>query len=69
MRTLRRKVETNCEYVGSAFPEQARRLHYGEVEPSDAKGIYGEATEDEAAALDDEGIDVRRIPWVPLHDD
>lgn len=58
---LRRQVETNCDYVGERFAEEARRIHYGEVGPH---GIYGEATEEESHELSEEGIAVGRIPWV-----
>jgi hypothetical protein len=58
---LRRQVETNCDYVGERFAEEARRIHYGEVDPH---GIYGEASLDEARELSDEGIEVGRIPWI-----
>ncbi|MCC7016621.1 MAG: DUF1178 family protein [Rhodospirillales bacterium] len=61
-RKLRRHVEENCDYVGSAFPEEARRIHYGEKE---SRGIYGEATTDEAQRLDEEGIEVFRLPRTP----
>jgi hypothetical protein len=59
---LRRQVETNCDYVGERFPEEARKIHYGETDP---RGIYGESSDTEAKALEDEGIKVRRIPWLP----
>ena len=62
---LRRQVEDNCDYVGPKFSEEARKIHYGEAE---ARGIYGEASDDDAAALDEEGIDVQRIPWAPRED-
>jgi hypothetical protein len=65
LRELRKVVETNCDYVGENFAEEARRIHYGEADP---RGIYGETTDDEARELDDEGISVRRIPWVPRTD-
>ena len=58
---LRRQVESNCDYVGERFAEEARRIHYGEAEPH---GIYGEASEDESRELADEGIEFGRIPWV-----
>jgi hypothetical protein len=58
---LRRQVEANCDYVGAGFAEEARRIHYGEVDPH---GIYGEATEEESRELAEEGISVRRIPWI-----
>jgi len=58
---LRRQIETNCDYVGKRFAEEARRIHYGEA---DAHSIYGEASEDESRDLADEGISFGRIPWV-----
>jgi hypothetical protein len=62
---LRRRVETNCDYVGERFAEEARKIHYGEVDP---RGIYGEATTEESQELADEGISFGRIPWVPSSD-
>ena len=62
---LRAKVEANCDYVGEKFAEEARKIHYSETE---ARGIYGETSEDEARALEDEGIEFARIPWVPTQD-
>jgi len=58
---LRRQVETNCDYVGERFAEEARRIHYREVDPH---GIYGEATPDESRELAEEGISFGRIPWI-----
>ncbi|MBB43825.1 MAG: hypothetical protein CMM44_08695 [Rhodospirillaceae bacterium] len=65
MRTIRRQVEENSDYVGSQFAEEARKIHYGET---DERNIFGEATKEEAEALKDEGIECERIPWVPDHD-
>jgi hypothetical protein len=62
---MRRQIETNCDYVGNRFAEEARRIHYGE---SDAHSIYGEASEDESHELADEGISFGRIPWIPTTD-
>ena len=62
---LRQHVEANCDYVGPRFSEEARRIHYGEIERRD---IYGEASPDEARKLKDEGIEVYGIPWLPRHD-
>lgn len=56
---LRKHVEENVEYVGKEFPEEARKIHYGESEERD---IYGEATMKEAEALTNEGIDVTPLP-------
>lgn len=65
LRKLRQMVESNCDYVGPRFPEEARAIHYGERQK---RGIYGEATPEEADGLTEEGIEVARIPWVPRHD-
>ena len=62
---LRAKVESNCDYVGEKFAEEARKIHYGETDP---RGIYGETSKDEAQALADEGVEFARIPWLPRHD-
>jgi hypothetical protein len=65
LQEVRRHVEANCDYVGERFAEEARRIHNGDAE---ARGIYGEASEDESQALADDGIEVARIPWVPPTD-
>jgi hypothetical protein len=65
LQRLRAEVEKNCDYVGPRFAEEARRIHEGE---SDARGIYGEATDEEARALHEDGIEFGRIPWVPPTD-
>lgn len=59
---LRQQVEKNCDYVGDKFADEARKIHYGET---DKRGIYGETTDEEAAALADEGIEFGKLPWVP----
>lgn len=56
------QVLKTTEDVGERFPEEARRIHYGETEQ---RGIRGQATQDERQALRDEGIEVMAIP-VPL---
>ena len=61
-RRIREEVKANADYVGDRFPEEARRIHYEEVEPH---GIYGEATVEEAAALHEEGIEVYPLPQLP----
>ena len=43
----------------SGFAEEARRIHYGEIE---ARGIRGQTTPDEREALRDEGIEVMSLP-------
>ncbi len=65
LQQVRKHIEAQCDYVGERFAEEARRIHKGE---SEARGIYGEASEAESQALADEGIEVARIPWVPASD-
>ena len=55
-------IKANAEDVGTKFPEEARKIHYGEA---DARGIIGKATPDEAQALVDEGIEIAAIPVLP----
>jgi hypothetical protein len=62
VRKLRRKVEDSAEYVGERFSEEARRIHYKEAAE---RGIYGEATVEEAKALVEEGIEAHPLPWLP----
>ncbi len=58
---LREAVERDCDYVGPQFAEEARKIHYGETE---ARGIYGETTKEDAKELADEGVSFASIPWV-----
>jgi hypothetical protein len=62
IRQMRAEVEKNAEYVGDKFAEEARRIHYAETEK---RGIYGEATTDDAQALIEEGIEVHPLPRLP----
>lgn len=59
MEQLHRHVEENCDYVGDKFADEARKIHYGEVEE---RGIYGQATKEEAKELSDEGVPFAAIP-------
>lgn len=54
-----RKLIANTEDVGVRFPEEARRIHYGEVP---VRGIRGQASPDDAKALAEEGIEVMALP-------
>ena len=60
-----KEVEANSDYVGKEFPEEARKIHYGETKK---RTIYGEATVKDAVELKDEGINVTPIPWVKKSD-
>jgi len=62
MRALQTKIREDCRDVGDNFAEEARKIHYGEAEP---EGIYGQATAEEREALDEEGIEIMDMPWLP----
>jgi len=62
LKELRDHITTNADYVGRKFPEQARSMHYGEI---DHRSIYGEASTEEAQSLIEEGIEVHRLPRLP----
>ncbi|HTQ13951.1 MAG TPA: DUF1178 family protein [Rhizomicrobium sp.] len=56
---LRKHIVENADYVGKDFPEEARKIHYGE---SEERHIYGEASVHDAQELVEEGIDVAPLP-------
>ena len=58
---FRKYVEKNCKNVGDNFIQEARSIHY---DKKNSKGIYGKATPEETAELEDEGIEVTTIPWI-----
>jgi hypothetical protein len=58
---VRDHVEKNFDDVGDEFPEEARRIYYGE---SEARDIYGNASDQEAEDLAEEGVPVGRLPWI-----
>ncbi|EKS33680.1 DUF1178 family protein [Afipia clevelandensis] len=62
LRELRDHVLKNADDVGKKFPEEARKMHYGDIEQ---RAIYGEATTEEARSLVDEGIEVAALPVLP----
>ena len=57
---IKSEIEKNFTYVGKKFPEEARKIHYGEAKD---KPIFGEATEKESQELVDEGIGLVRLPF------
>ncbi len=65
LRALREHIEKNSDDVGERFADEARKVHYGEVEPHN---IHGRATPEESRELRDEGIEFGEIPWLPRHD-
>jgi hypothetical protein len=62
LKELRDHIKANADNVGEQFPEQARKMHYGEIEH---RPIYGDASPDEAKALIDEGVEVLPMPVLP----
>jgi hypothetical protein len=61
-RRARDYVEKNFDYVGERFPEEARRIHYGEVKE---RNIFGEASGKEVKELVDEGVSIAPLPPAP----
>lgn len=59
-------VEENFTYVGKDFPEEARKIYYGET---DVKNIYGQATQNEIKSLNEEGVSTVTLPFIPVEKD
>jgi hypothetical protein len=62
LKELRDHIVKSADYVGEKFPEEARRMHYGEI---DHRSIYGEASPEAAKSLADEGIEFHPLPRLP----
>jgi hypothetical protein len=62
LRELRDHIVKNADNVGERFPNEARKMHYGDIEH---RPIYGEASPDEGRALIEEGVEVSPIPILP----
>jgi hypothetical protein len=62
LRELRDHLVKNADYVGRRFPEEARKMHHGEIEH---RSIYGEASSDQAKELHEEGIEFHPLPVLP----
>jgi hypothetical protein len=62
LRELRDHLVKNAENVGQRFPEEARKMHYGETEH---RSIYGVASAQDAEALHEEGIAFSALPVLP----
>lgn len=62
LKELRDHIKANADNVGEQFPEQARKMHYGEIEH---RPIYGDASPSEAKALIEEGVEVMPLPVLP----
>ncbi|MEA2934040.1 MAG: hypothetical protein QOD74_686 [Variibacter sp.] len=62
LKELREHVTRNADYVGQRFPDEARKIHYGDTEK---RSIYGEASAQDAKALLEEGIEFHPLPMLP----
>ncbi|MBU6458212.1 MAG: DUF1178 family protein [Bradyrhizobium sp.] len=62
LRELRDHILSSSDNVGERFPNEARKMHYGDIEH---RPIYGEASPDEARALMEEGVEVATLPMLP----
>ena len=62
LKELREHLTQNADNVGKTFPEEARKMHYGEIEH---RSIYGQASPEEARALHEEGIEFHPLPILP----
>jgi hypothetical protein len=62
LKEIRDHIVKNANYVGTRFPEEARKIHYGETEH---RSIYGEASPEDAKALHEEGIEFLPLPVLP----
>jgi hypothetical protein len=62
LKELRDHITKNADYVGQKFPEEARKMHYGEIEH---RSIYGEASIEAAKELSEEGIELHALPMLP----
>jgi hypothetical protein len=59
---IREHLNKNSEHVGPKFPEEARKMHYGEIEH---RSIYGEASPEQAKELAEEGVEFHPLPVLP----
>ena len=62
LKELREHITKNADYVGKKFPEEARKMHYGEIEH---RSIYGEASLEAAQEMHEEGIELHPLPVLP----
>jgi len=62
LKELREHIVKNADNVGERFPNEARKMHYGDIEH---RPIYGEASPEEARALIEEGVEVSPLPVLP----
>lgn len=59
MAAARKHIAETHDYTGGDFPDEARAMHYGEIEQ---RPIWGEATPEEAQTLLEEGVNAQPLP-------
>ncbi|MCF3641048.1 DUF1178 family protein [Rhizobium sp. TRM95111] len=62
LREIVTQIRANADDVGERFPEEARKIHYGEAEQ---RGLIGKASAEDAKALIEEGIEIAPLPVLP----
>lgn len=62
LREMVKAIRASSDNVGDRFPEEARKIHYGEAK---ARGIIGNASGEEVHSLIEEGIDILPLPVLP----
>ena len=62
LKAMREHVEKTADHVGERFPDEARKMHYGETEH---RSIYGQASLAEAKEMLEEGIEIHPLPIIP----
>ena len=62
IKELRDHIVKNADNVGERFPNEARKMHYGDIEH---RPIYGEASPEDARSLIEEGVEVTPLPVLP----
>lgn len=62
LREIVATIRANSEDVGERFPEEARKIHYGEAEQ---RGLIGKASAEEVRDLLNEGVEIAPLPVLP----
>lgn len=62
LQKLREHVETNSDYVGLRFADEARAMHEGR---SQTRSIHGEARPEDAKKLIEDGVPIAPLPFIP----
>lgn len=62
LRALKKSVIENSEDVGSRFADEARKMHFGDVEE---RHIRGSSTLEEARGLAEDGVPFGILPALP----